>query len=302
MRCPVRQPLPEDIETSCGPDCLASPPSGKFVFARTLPGRWHTVTGDYLVEGYMYVDESDRGPMYRAAAGAQVRQGSLGPPWLVVHHRLDSVHIARWPGRLYRVGGRAPESAEQRAALARAAAGLLPTAGYTRVLAVDVLAELDPRTLFGPHGGAVADIIDVARTLDAQRAQHLADSTAPGTEEIYSRVWTRWLARQPGGSPYLDRDHEWTLAVPGAGPSGSPIGSGFSVIWDTVRRRAQQLATDAFIIDDEGDEVLAEPWSTAAATLLDAAMAYGAPDLMAASEQAVLTAAWRTVITGDSLD
>jgi hypothetical protein len=66
------------------------------------------------------------------------------------------------------------------------------------------------------------------------------------------------------------------LAVPGAGPVGSPIGCGFTVLWTVVTDSARgQAGPRAFTVDMEGDEVLAYPWPTAAAALLDTAMARG---------------------------
>ena len=68
----------------------------------------------------------------------------------------------------------------------------------------------------------------------------------------------------------------------------------YRAVTDSARLRGK---ADAITIDDEGDELISEPWSTAMAALLDAAMAVGAPDLVG-DDAAVLTAAWRAV-TGD---
>ena len=74
-------------------------------------------------------------------------------------------------------------------------------------------------------------------------------------------------------------DHGRVLAVPGAGSVGSPVGDGLMVLWTCVTDSARRHAgSAAFAVDAEGDQVLLDPWSTAASALLHAAMAIGAPD------------------------
>jgi hypothetical protein len=102
-----------------------------------------------VVEGYVYADDDRPGLMAGAKVGTRVRTPSWDPPWIVVDHRLDAVVIARWPGRLFRVASVPPSSDEERIALASAAENLRADAGYTRVFAVDLLAEL-PAGCAGP--------------------------------------------------------------------------------------------------------------------------------------------------------
>src|SRR5690348_16795315 len=99
--------------------------------------------------------------MEEVAAGMRVTLPSLGPPWIAVDHSLEHVHVAHWPGRLFRADVVPPATDEERAAMARAAAGLRADASYTRALAVDLLAEISPSVLFGPHGNAVIRVIGV---------------------------------------------------------------------------------------------------------------------------------------------
>jgi hypothetical protein len=235
--------------------------------------------------------------MTGAAVGMRVENAALEPPWIVVHHSLQKVGVAHWPGRLFRVAAVAPRSPAEDQALASAAENLRPDAGYSRVVAVDVLEELAPAILFGPHGQDVIKILDVGRFLTEDRAKMLAAHCDPRAEHAYSRAWAYWLAAQPHGAFYLKEDHPDTLLVPGAGPSGSPIGDGFLVLSDAVRRSARQRGNlDAFTTDDDGEQIMTEPWATARASLQYAAMAYGAPELISATDHDVLTAAWRSVI------
>lgn len=250
-----------------------------------------------VISGFVYVSDEDAGPLIGASVGMRVANTSLAPPWIVVDHSLDRVLAAKWPGRLFRVSGVPARSDAERDALARAAAGLLPNAGYTRVLAVDVLEELAPAILFGPHGDAVVRIIDVGCSLTEDLARQLAAHRHPGATEAYRRAWARWLAGQPNGPSSQDHDHSHTLAAHDAGHSGSPIGHGFSVVSEGVRGSAQQQG--GITVDVDGEEILAKRWAGAAATLLDAAMAFGTPDLVSAEDHAMLTVAWRSVIDDD---
>ena len=125
-------------------------------------------------------------------------------------------------------------------------------------------------------------------------ARKLAAARQPDADQAYSRGWQRWLNRQPNGAPYRNSDHSHVLAVPGAGPDGSPVGHGLTVLWTCVTDGARRYAgSAAFAADAEGDEILLDPWSTAASALLDVAMAVGAPDLVDSADAARLTAAWR---------
>jgi hypothetical protein len=154
----------------------------------------------------------------------------------------------------------------------RAAQNLRADAGYTRVLAVDVLAELPPWILFGEHGQAVADVLERAQRLANADACELAAERHPEAAAAYSRAWQRWLDRQPNRTRYRGF-HSRLLAVAGAGRAGSPVGSGLLLTWTCVTDSARHAGSAAFTVDDEGDEQLLDPWAAAASALLDAAMA-----------------------------
>lgn len=76
--------------------------------------------------------------------------------------------------------------------MARAGQDITPEAGYVRATTVDVLAELPPESLFGPHGRAVADVIETARSLTATGAALLASAYDPAAAGIYHAAWLRW--------------------------------------------------------------------------------------------------------------
>ncbi|UKY53067.1 hypothetical protein [Streptomyces inhibens] len=246
--------------------------------------------------GFVFISDESPGYLKTATAGTRVTLPVFTPPWIVVDHALERVPVTGWPGRLFRVQAVPPTTDEERAAMARAAAGLASHAGYTRAIAVDLLEELSSSVLFGPHGDAVRHIIEAGSALDEGRARALESARHPAAEGEYGRAWDRWLAEQPEGAAYRNQDHVWTLSIPGAGPSGSPIGDGFSLIWRMVGTAAQDRGSaGSFTLDEDGDQALADPWDTALGALLDAAMALGAPHLTDSDAVTVLTAAWNRV-------
>lgn len=233
------------------------------------------------VAGFVYASDEAPGPMAGARVEDTVGTASLEPPWIVVDHTVERVIVTRWPGRLFRVVSVPPRTAEERAATARAADGLVPNAGYTPSFAVEVLAELDPTILFGPHGAAVADVIAVGRSPTVDLARRLTDAAHPDAGEAYGRAWDAWLSA---------RDDARTS------PLGSPVNGGFSVLSTVVNASAQRYC--AWYVDGDGEHALTEPWESASRALLYAAMALGAPHLMSATDAAVLTATWQAVSGG----
>lgn len=115
--------------------------------------------------------------------------------------------------------------------------------------AVSIVRELPTAMLFGERGAAVERVIRVAENLDEQGAAHLAAHRAPSTPEIRSAASDWQESQQTGG---------------GAQHAASLIAS---IIW---------ARTTARVIDEDGDESLPEPWSSALGALYDAVMALGA--------------------------
>ncbi|MFE3884850.1 hypothetical protein ACFXPQ_18395 [Streptomyces lydicus] len=159
-----------------------------------------------------------------------------------------------------------------------------------------MLEELSPPVLFGPHGDSVIRVLEAGLALDEGRAGELASARHPEADEEYHKAWDRWLVDQPEGAHYRNQDHASMLSIPGAGPSRSPIGHGFSLIWWVVTKSALHRGNPRSCTHDEdGDPVLADPWESALCALLDTAMARGAPHLSGSEATTVLTTAWHAV-------
>jgi hypothetical protein len=243
-------------------------------------------------KGYVYAPLENPGAMAGAAPGVCVRNADRGPPWIVVDHGLQSVIVSKWPGRLWRV-----EIIDRVSDADLRSAGQSPLradAPYTRAVAVDVLEEAPVAALFGAHGAAVCEVIAAAGEVDLDGARRLAAARPREAADAYSRAWATWLAREDLRS----RDRivpEGTLAVP-TGRSRSPIESGLGVVYGQLFRRARAVCGDAATVSDEDDTWLAEPWNGAAAALLDAALAFGAPDVIDDADREILTRAWRDVL------
>ena len=68
------------------------------------------------------------------------------------------------------------------------------------------------------------------------------------------------------------------------------------MIHNVVGRRAEALVGPSVWVVYEADSEgawLSEPWCAASIALLDAALAFGAPDLLDGQDHDILTAAWR---------
>ena len=237
------------------------------------------------ITGYVYAPDVDPGLLAGATLGAIVRQSDRSPPWIVVAHSIEAAVIARWPGRLYRVVVLDAEGIEQASAHAH----------YTRAVAVRVCEEVPAWCLFGDHGEAVSAVISFATRLEMPTARLLADLRHPLAAQAFSRAWNRWLNRTGATSAHDESDFSGTLAA-GAGPSRSPINYGLTLTYRAVWDRADALmGSEAFVDDEEGERTLAPVWSSAAAALLDAAIAVGAPSIVTEEDAVILTAAWRSV-------
>ena len=140
-------------------------------------------------------------------------------------------------------------------------------------------------------------MIEAAAELDLARATRLAELRHPDAGDAQNRVWRRWLVRENIPLDHYN-DLDGTLAI-GASKAGSPIGQGLRVIHNVVGRRAEVLGGPSVWLVDEADSEgagLAEPWCAASAALLDAALAFGAADLVDSQDHEVLAAAWRDAV------
>jgi hypothetical protein len=224
------------------------------------------------VTGFVYVADVDDGVMRSAAAGKTIRNADDAPPWIVVNQAIESIVVAKWPGKLWRVSV-LKAAAEQPAAYAK----------YTRAVAVEVIDEEPVWQLFGAHGEAVCRVLERARTVTIDDVAILRNAVGDAARDAYSSVWNRWLGDA--------HDHHDTLAT---GELRSPIGTGFTVLHELIFQRAPTLTDSAAITATDDDElVLAPEWHAVDEAFLHAAMAYGAPELMPSSDAELLIAAWR---------
>ncbi|HEU4451506.1 MAG TPA: hypothetical protein VFR81_00560 [Longimicrobium sp.] len=216
-----------------------------------------------------------------AVPGQVVRNESSGPPWIVVDHSVESVVAAGWPGKLWEVEllEAAPEQPRE-------------GAGYTRAVAVRVRRELPVSVLFGAHGEDVVRVIAKAASIEDEEVRELASRSGQAARDAYSRAWNAWLAKVEPASFHRGADHLDTLAI-SAGGTRSPIGAGFLVLSGVFTTRARAVAGEsAFETDEEGESCLAGPWGSAMDGLLGAAMALGAPELVAGPDRRILLDAW----------
>jgi hypothetical protein len=236
-------------------------------------------------DGFVYVPDTEATAFSGVSAGATVRNANAGPPWIVVNHSSAAVLVARWPGRLFRV-----------AVLEKAKEQPMPSASYTRAVAVLVVEELPAITLLGEQGAPLAAILERICTLSLDDALALSAAIQPSSSEIFSTAWKNWLAKVDGNSVYLDEDHEDTLQVR-VGNAISPVGYALSLISSMVFNQGRAVSGPAAIaVDAEGEVELQAPWSGASTALLHAAMAFGAPGLLTQPQAAVLKLPWEAIM------
>jgi hypothetical protein len=269
--------------------------------------------------GYVYVPRDEPGLMADAKPGQRLEVRGPRPPWIVVNHGLESVIIARWPGSLWKVEITRALSARELAALR--AYQLVPNAGYTRAAVVTVLEQMPLTAFFGFHGAEVCTVIDAVDALTLERATQLAGARHPQAGQAYTRTWHAWLTEKHPGFLRANRERrevrlvaersKFSPPVPGAeldgtleagSHSASPIAQGLALVSGQGSRRAGALMGKSVWSDDPDDPegaLLAEPWPAAIQTLLDAALAFGAPEYVAEPDLPVLLKAWREVVGAD---
>jgi len=211
------------------------------------------------------------------------------PPWIVVCFDLDQVLVAHWPGRLLQVKLELPINPEVAAAV-EATNAEISSDRWCRAHAVEVLAELDPSTLFGSHGAAMLPVLEVAEHLDEVTVAALAAARDPEASAAYQRVWNRW------GADEIDDVTLFDLGRDG----GSPVGRGLLMVEDLVNLSAKSTPEASHYgradpDDPDGEELILEPrWHQAGLALIEAALALGAPEV-AGGEASILLRAWHIV-------
>lgn len=240
--------------------------------------------------GYMYVPEAEATATTAIEPGREIRVARTGP-WLVVDHDISSIIVAKWPGRLWLVDVVDPITPAEMRALG---SELRADAGYTRACGVKVIDEVPLARLFGAKGDAVVNVIDTARALTLETATRLAAARDAHAGEAQTRLWKKWLAGQTPPVVQQRDDLDGTLSI---GRLRSPVGSGLSVIHAEVGKRAEAVAGKSVWIVEQGsdDAWLAEPWSSASATLIDAALSFAVSEV-SNDDREILSKAWRDVI------
>jgi hypothetical protein len=243
--------------------------------------------------GFLYVSYDEDEPLSLIQAGAIVQNETRKPPWIIVDHTIESITIAHYPGTLWSVEVIDPATEEDFKAVGTS--GLLPTATYTRSIAVKVHQALPLSLLFGPQGEAICKILETIDRLTEVQAEAFARHLNATATTVYSEAWTRWLKHEDARSVYLNQSHPNTLGVPGH-RHHSPIGKGFYVIHQQVWNQAKKLTQGAaLIVDEDGDMTLNPVWSAANTACLQVAMSYGAKDWLSEVERSILCAAWDAV-------
>jgi hypothetical protein len=249
-------------------------------------------------EGYVYAPDQNPGVMSAAKVASKITVSGRRPPFIVVDHALETVIVAKWPGKLWRV--RVLDAVTPEDEQATGVGKLRPDAWYTRAVTVDVLEELPASSLFGAHGSAVSALIAKLATCDQATAERLASSRHELAGEVYSQAWGKWCASNEVQTSANHTDFTGTLQVPVRGKgTTSPINKGFSVVYEAIRQCALAMQPPAVTIDEEGEQHLKPEWLTAAWTCLEAAMAVGAPHLLTDEEKQILTAAWNATFRSE---
>lgn len=220
--------------------------------------------------------------MTEAAVGKEISVASpiRCSPWIPVCRSLESIRFwGDWPGRLWHVHIVDAVNEDD----ARLAGVRDWHKEHTVAIRVRIVDEVTRPQLFGPHTGAVLDVIDQAGRLDAATVKALANSMHPAADEAYAKVWEKWMALE-----YRD--------VAGA---RSPINEGFNLIRSEMLGRARDI-DDSNIIMTEVDIDIEVPmlnaeWSIACDAMSHAAMGFGAPEIMEAEDKRALTSAWVAV-------
>jgi len=159
---------------------------------------------------------------------------------------------------------------------------LRPGREWVRCRAFTVLEQVPAWLVAGPHGDAVEWVITRARELTSDQVEAIAALPEDDEEQLTRRMWDRWL-----------RDHR----------GGSPVGCGLSTLHQAVEAAARRAGPGLFGWDERDEvEVLRDPgWLRAHRAAYGAALALGAPELLPAEQNAVLTRRWTGVFGSPDL-
>ena len=228
-------------------------------------------TEDSAFSGLVYVTDAESSSLSGCKIDSTATKTEWKAPWIVVEPVVENLVLLNWPGRLLRV-----EVSE--------AAPVQPEwqTSYRWAFSVRILEERSPSELFGPHGLYVCEILNKVRQISLHEVQRLADNSNLEARRAYSRAFDAWI------------DSSTTK-------KGSPINQGFTLIHKILINRAREIEGDSAFRDDGNGEVSFAPnWAATEDAVCNAAMAYGAPDLLAPQEKDLLLSAWLSVF--DSIE
>jgi hypothetical protein len=198
--------------------------------------------------------------------GSRVDREVSGDEGLLVYE--DPLAMLKLPDRLWRVDSLEGE------------ARLHPRNPWLRCTSLTVREELPNWLVMGPHGASVAQVINQARGLTEGHARAIARLDAAEEERLAGVVWDP--RRDPAAYGY---------PVP-------PVGCGLGEVRDAVEEAARRTGLVLFGWDEgDGVEFLADPaWQQAVRAAEAAALAVGAPGVLAFWENQRLALRWTSVV------
>jgi hypothetical protein len=196
---------------------------------RNSSGAQDSAVGD----GYVYVSVDDTNPVL-GSMRPDIRVGGFSdrPPWIVVDHSPQSVILARWPGRLWKVRTLRKASEQPRA-----------DAGYVRATAVHVIDEVPLADLFVHNGPEIVRFLNRVSELTAAQIAALGREQDEEAARVHSLVWDRWLAETDASSHFIGETHTGTIAIGSKAPH-SPVGNAPSVLHTQLTNLARQMVGD----------------------------------------------------------
>jgi hypothetical protein len=236
------------------------------------------------IQGYVYVADSENELFKNVKAGDIVIKKDKSSPYIVVDHRLESIIISNWPGKLYKVEILDPSKEKD------INKGLVKNIWYTRTFGVNILEEVSVKVLFGKHGKSVVNLANFIKTITEENVINLAKFDNKDNKHLYSKAWKNWIELHDKTHPFLEEEHINTLKLRLKDSSvSSPINQGLSVIANQLDKRAEELVGDsAYTTNEDGDLCLQPTWAKAQDILLHAGMSFATDPILTATERASL--------------
>jgi len=244
---------------------------------------------------YAYIGLEEESPLQGSRVGEVIN--ALDVRWIVANFTLQSITVAKWPGRLYEVEVLDFVTNEQARKLGKS--GLTKRATYKRALKVEVLKELPLHLLFGDLGENVKEVIDSIPFLEEAHVAVLNNISLEKAEKLYSKIWNKWLKKHDPDSYHIGNTHYNSMAIYTSAGS-SPIHKAFFIISSQINKKAKDLlGEDAYYKDEENEMCLDPAWSNAKLAFFYGAMAVGTDGYLTEKEKEILKEPWvkyRTMI------